>query len=422
MNKVIVLGPESTRLKIIKLDLEERFEVEVITFNTDVEALRLLVTEENKVKGLIVLNDYNYHQNFKLNHNEKILPPIFFELAESGKEKRKQLNDFLTNVGLAPATQDIKNGFMNINFYEFMTFNLSPCDIYIRIGSNNYIKIINKDEIYTKELLDSYRSKQITKLFIRNNDLNTFNKNLYDYIHDNLKKSNNITNRLTACIAGLEFVEQGMTNLGIGQKHIEIALETVDEVLKSIGQHPEIYKRVHNFLSVKSYLSEHSIAVSIISCAIAREMKMSNVSTLKKLAAASLFHDISLKDKKLSLIVNTDSMEYLDIDEKTKKSFSEHIYESVDFIKQIPSLNFNAENIILEHHERPDGRGFPRGLDSFNITPLSSIFILAEEFVHQIFRYGFTTKERDKILERISGEYHRGIYKDPMNALLRLFT
>ncbi|WP_375708132.1 HD domain-containing phosphohydrolase [Acidovorax sp. NB1] len=41
-----------------------------------------------------------------------------------------------------------------------------------------------------------------------------------------------------------------------------------------------------------------------------------------------------------------------------------------------------AEVAVLEHHERLDGSGYPRGLASADITPMGPILLLAEAFAY----------------------------------------
>ncbi len=48
----------------------------------------------------------------------------------------------------------------------------------------------------------------------------------------------------------------------------------------------------------------------------------------------------------------------------------------------------DTDLIILQHHERPDGSGFPRGLTHTRIGTLASLFILAEDLVHHSARNG----------------------------------
>ena len=40
--------------------------------------------------------------------------------------------------------------------------------------------------------------------------------------------------------------------------------------------------------------------------------------------------------------------------------------------------------ILSQHHERPDGTGFPRGMAGKLISPLSALFIMAQDLVHTV--------------------------------------
>ena len=48
---------------------------------------------------------------------------------------------------------------------------------------------------------------------------------------------------------------------------------------------------------------------------------------------------------------------------------------------EIPS---DVDIIVLQHHERPNGTGFPKGLRSNQIAPLASVFIVAHDIVDQL--------------------------------------
>ncbi len=55
-------------------------------------------------------------------------------------------------------------------------------------------------------------------------------------------------------------------------------------------------------------------------------------------------------------------------------------------VKRFPELAPDVDVIILQHHELPDGTGFPRGLHAKQISPLACLFIVAHEVVTVIMR------------------------------------
>lgn len=103
----------------------------------------------------------------------------------------------------------------------------------------------------------------------------------------------------------------------------------------------------------------------------------------EKLVMASLMHDLSLEEDT-----------YTDIKEwnKQAKNLQERSPEIVRYrlhplhasqtAQTLDVLPPDVDQIILQHHESPDGSGFPRGLTANRIHFLAAVFIIAEDLVH----------------------------------------
>ena len=55
-----------------------------------------------------------------------------------------------------------------------------------------------------------------------------------------------------------------------------------------------------------------------------------------------------------------------------------------EYAKQFREIPPDVDQIIVEHHERPDGTGFPRGLFHSKVSPLSALFIIAHDILHYL--------------------------------------
>ena len=98
-----------------------------------------------------------------------------------------------------------------------------------------------------------------------------------------------------------------------------------------------------------------------------------------------------------------------------------HPGEAAKLISSGEHIFADVDAIIIQHHERPDKLGFPRGLGALSISPLSCIFILASEFVDEI--YGKPPHEVDieSIKAKMSDIYNVGNFKKPLEAFLKVF-
>jgi response regulator RpfG family c-di-GMP phosphodiesterase len=119
-----------------------------------------------------------------------------------------------------------------------------------------------------------------------------------------------------------------------------------------------------------------------ITSAIAKKLQWGSDKTLEKFVFASYLHDISLgNDSKLVQVKGKEDIEEGDFSDSEKELLYLHPLASskiaVSLGTFIPS---DVLSIIEQHHEKPDGEGFPKKLDSKHITPLACVFIVALDF------------------------------------------
>jgi energy-coupling factor transport system substrate-specific component len=120
------------------------------------------------------------------------------------------------------------------------------------------------------------------------------------------------------------------------------------------------------------YTALHSIHVADYSCAIGRRLGLTD--ELDALEQAGLLHDIGkigIPDTVLLKPAQLDDREYATI--KTHVESSARILESTPFLSDIVPL-------VLYHHERWDGTGYPSGLSAEEIPLGARILSVADAF------------------------------------------
>lgn len=122
-----------------------------------------------------------------------------------------------------------------------------------------------------------------------------------------------------------------------------------------------------------AYTAGHSERVSKIALLIGRKLLLTE-QELKELELAALFHDIGkigIPDAVLNKAekLNDDEYNYI----KRHPEIGVSILKNIDFIKEeIP--------IILHHHERYDGKGYPAGISKEEIPLGSRIIAVADTY------------------------------------------
>lgn len=134
--------------------------------------------------------------------------------------------------------------------------------------------------------------------------------------------------------------------------------------------------KLHALISILDerdpYTSNHSHRVSVISAKIATHLKLES-SRLELLNRASIFHDIGKLEIPAEILTKPGKLSDSEFDLiKKHPTYGYQIAKEHNFPKE-------AE-IILQHHERIDGSGYPNGLSNKEISLEAKIIAVADSY------------------------------------------
>ncbi|MCF6339146.1 MAG: HD-GYP domain-containing protein [Sulfurimonas sp.] len=118
---------------------------------------------------------------------------------------------------------------------------------------------------------------------------------------------------------------------------------------------------------------EHNYRVTLYSIKFAEIMNIDS-KEIKKLIIGAFLHDVG----KIG-ITDTILLKNTKLDEDEFKTMQAHVMKGVEFIKGNNWLSL-GKDIILFHHEKHDGSGYPRGIKGENIPLITRIFSIIDVF------------------------------------------
>ncbi len=149
-----------------------------------------------------------------------------------------------------------------------------------------------------------------------------------------------------------------------------------------------------------TYTAGHTLRVAHYCKLIAREMGLSNKETAILQKAATL-HDIGKIATPDSVLLKPDKLSALDYE-----LIKLHPIAGFEMLSNIKMYKELAE-IILHHHERYDGMGYPDRLQAEEIPPLSRIIVVADAFdamtTNRIYKPRKSIPEALQELKQLSG-------------------
>lgn len=266
-------------------------------------------------------------------------------------------------------------------------------NLFIKIGADKYIKLFNEDD--TTSILDiqKYKSKGINFLYLKRETAFWVINQIQHQINIFLKTNNFRFILRGASDAPEKRFEQKILRID-DEVHIDKDFkETIDKAVDRIRSVVEKDARVESYLkNMRERQDQYAIFTqkinlqSVIACALAKELDWISKTTLDKLVYASVLCDITLAVRpELLKIQNFQEFEKIKttLSEEDQKIFVNHPKDSANLIKRyFNTAPTDTDVLALQHHEMPDGKGFPLGIRAEKMAPLSALFIIATEFTY----------------------------------------
>ncbi len=152
------------------------------------------------------------------------------------------------------------------------------------------------------------------------------------------------------------------------------ATPLVDNLIDSVFRNETACATLFKLRWFDEYTYTHSINVSILAIILGRHMDMDRP-TLQKLGIAGLYHDVG-KARVPEAILNKPGK----LTEQEFQVMKGHPLEGYRIMEGQPGLDPEVSRAVLEHHERIDGTGYPRGLAKGKIGRFSRIISVVDVY------------------------------------------
>jgi putative nucleotidyltransferase with HDIG domain len=242
-------------------------------------------------------------------------------------------------------------------------------DVYVPIGPKNVL-YLRKGDSFEGLRLTRLKEKKVNKMLILKSDEPAYreyvNRNIETAYSQNSKHS--VEDRATIAH-------------GLQQNTAENLLDNPTDVVAyheaktGSGMFVEFLlreeKAIKAMLAVENTdkdLAHHGVAVATYSVTIAKAVGETNPTHLIYLSLGALLHDIGHSKGKLD---STHPLSTYSKDDLAE--FHKHAEVGANLVKDLAHVDNQVAQIILQHEERIDGSGFPRGLVRKDLNPLAVI-------------------------------------------------
>ncbi|MFC1693964.1 HD-GYP domain-containing protein [Candidatus Latescibacterota bacterium] len=249
-------------------------------------------------------------------------------------------------------------------------------DIFIKHKKNKTVLYHTGGDLFTSEVRDKLLENNISVLYIRKLDYGAYEQ----YIEDNLghlltdseinnEEKSNLAHSSVSNLAKSLFSHP---NGKIIRRYKESISSTMDFILKE-------EEAIYNLIRLTNYdfsTYTHSVNVGIFSIGLAKALFADKSDhNMQEIASGFFLHDIGKCNISHEILNKNGPLTEVEW-EKMKK----HPFLGYQLLKKFNALTEEAKVIVMEHHERYNGKGYPNGLKGDKIHIYSKICCISDVF------------------------------------------
>ena len=157
-------------------------------------------------------------------------------------------------------------------------------------------------------------------------------------------------------------------------------IKVADEIMTDLLNQPEIMYNVSCVREKSNALYLHSVNVAAISTLIALRAKLPK-KKVREIAIGALLHDIGYT----TVTADLTNLNMEDCEEKVRKEVMQHVVYGYTDVEKKDWVSKTVKDIILHHHERMDGSGYPFHKDASHLKQEVRIVSLCDQFDSMIY-------------------------------------
>lgn len=243
-------------------------------------------------------------------------------------------------------------------------------DAFIKIN-DKYILYLRKGDSFEGERLSRLKAKKLKKMFI----VPESEENYRQYLHRNIEIAYDPQSG-KAVASRAEIIQgdqQGKTEAVMENPDNEILYNEAKDSASKFAhflttEDPESVNTILAITNVDQNIAHHGVTVSSLAVALAKRLDITDPKQLQMLTLGSLLHDFEHFHSGLSIARPLKAFTSEEL-----KVYMSHPLIGGQKVQDKKHFDQAVINIIVQHEEYIDGKGFPNGLAESKIDPLALI-------------------------------------------------
>lgn len=258
-------------------------------------------------------------------------------------------------------------------------------NIFVKINEDKYVRILNAGSTFGPAEAAKFKTKGVQNFYVEKENFSQLIEKFKNRVtNDMLFKvpANRTGDALQYSLAVQEVVLGAAKTFGLSPETQQLAMASF-EIVKNVSEKIPELSTVFEWASFEEeeYNYSHSLLISLLVADVVRALSIQYPRAAEILAMVACFHDMALENhqvknerrfiKALSLNSPMNRADMLAV--------KEHTARAIEILGEWETCPEDVIKVISEHHERPDGSGFPMGKRWDQLHELTACFIICED-------------------------------------------
>ena len=440
--KILLVDDESELRELIAMGFRSRFQVEILEAGSTQEAIRII--EETSDIDLIV-SDYAMPLGNgslildKLDEAKIKIPFVFFTSYFANQIDPKDL-DRAEALITKPSLDGSLNRYVGDILKRLKALNPTAghirvrrdwvtamprafADYYIKLAEDHYVLFVKRGTPESDESFQRLQEKEEEFIWVKADEGESLISAMIQRLDlDPLKNAETWESEVEWAEKVSQIAHSFYEGMGWSKEVEELATKNLRQVEKKMQELPRLRDLLERIKTNGAhYLYHHASVLAYISIGLLKELKVLTnygADEVQALTAAAIIHDIALNEEVVDrrLTYRKAFLENKKMDDDNLQLYKEHSELAAHVAAAWKGVDEGVEEIVIHHHERPDGKGFPFALPADEIPALCCVFI----FSHDLAEYALTQSpgvDFSNFCEERKNLYSTGLFKDIMDKL-----
>lgn len=334
----------------------------------------------------------------------------FFPLVSEFIEKPNMMKPLKEYLQKNFVTMSIPKEYVQIPMGYLRRLGFVSFDTYVSLNEGKYVRLHQAGDALDNEDYIKIENKFLNRLFLLRSDALTVIKEFEEYLAKRIstpsatQADSEIVGEIIPSVALL------CKRFGWSEESLQLAKKTVTATIQFVKKNKALGALLRVPTNNDPY-SSHVSRLCVLNCVVASNLGWHNEVTHEKLVMASLLHDHFVDEANYEKF---EQLKELNSNPSGDQAYRSHPLKAAELARSIKGVPSNVDSIIMEHHERPGGNGFPRGLSASRISALGALFIICEELI----TYSHRRESSMISMDDFTQSYPEFMQKDPFKKIM----